>query len=176
MGPSATFRVALADRALARPLDAGRAGRRDRRTSSGRLSEKGKSVSLTRFRESRKGDSEASATGLPAEDHELLLERLRAAGAARLGDPRERVARVRAVAHEPAPDDDAGPTATGPAVHVHDPARVDLGVEDVERRHEVRLGRDREVANRSAHVARPGAGRDARTARARPPASGRRRA
>ena len=61
-----------------------------------------------------------------------------------------------AVADEPAPDDDTGPTAPRPAVHVDDAAGVELGVDLVEDRDEVVAGRNREVADRPVEV--PGGG------------------
>ena len=78
------------------------------------------------------------------------------------GQPRPRASAIRrrasfgvdAVADEPAPDDDAGPAAAGPAVHVHDAAGVELGVDLVERRDEAVARRDREVADRPVDVAR----------------------
>jgi hypothetical protein len=93
-----------------------------------------------------------SVARAPPEDEESLLERLRAADASNLGDPGEGVIRVPAVSNEPRADDDTRPTAAGPAVHVHDASRSDLGVEEVEGRDQVALRGNREVTDRPPHV------------------------
>src|SRR5262245_14313217 len=91
---------------------------------------------------------------LPPEHVDPLLERLRAAESARLGDASERLVRLDAVPDEPAPDDDAGAAAARPAVHVDDAAGVEFGVDLVENADELGARRDREVADRAVHVAR----------------------
>jgi hypothetical protein len=50
------------------------------------------------------------------------------------------------MADEPAPDDDARTAAAGPAVHVDDPSRIQLGIDLVEDGDELFTARDREVA------------------------------
>ena len=98
--------------------------------------------------------------GLPAEHEDPLLERLRASDTARLGYAVERHVRIGSVPNEPAPDDDTGPAAACPAVHVNDPARLELRVDLVERRDEALACRDREVADRQVQV--PSGGRHQR--------------
>ena len=89
---------------------------------------------------------------MPVEDDEALLERLRAACAALLRDPLECLARVEPVPNQPAADDDAGAPAPGPAVDVHEAARVELGVDNVQGGDEIVARRHREVADRPPHV------------------------
>ena len=67
---------------------------------------------------------------------------------ARVRDSPESFLRIDSVADEPAADDDAGPPAAGPAVHVDDAARGQLGVDLVEDRDQRFTSGDREVADR----------------------------
>ncbi len=93
------------------------------------------------------------ATGLPAENEQPLLQRLRTAESAGLGDPRERVLGIEAAPDQPAADNDTGSSAAGPAVHVHEPSGVQLGIDRVQRRDEVVRGGHREVADRHPNMA-----------------------
>jgi hypothetical protein len=97
--------------------------------------------------------SEPLLPHLPAQDKDPLLERLRAPEPARLRDPAERDVRVDPVAHEPAPDRDAGPATARPAVDVDEPPGLELGVDLVERGDEPFAGGDGEVANGKVKVA-----------------------
>jgi hypothetical protein len=60
--------------------------------------------------------------------------------------------RIDSVPDEPGADDDPGPPAPGPAVDVDQASALELVVHLVEQRDEALLGRDREIADRGAHV------------------------
>ena len=86
-------------------------------------------------------------------EHELaLLERLRATEPARVGDSPQGILWIDSVPDEPRAHDDAGPPAAGPAVHVDNAARGQLGVDLVEDLDQLLATGNREVADRSIDV------------------------
>src|SRR6478735_3054640 len=93
--------------------------------------------------------------GLPVEHEEALLDRLRAAEPACLRNQPQRLLRVDSVPDEPRADDDPGAPAAGPAVDVDEAAGRQLVVDLVERRDELCKIGNREVRDRTIHVARP---------------------
>ena len=91
---------------------------------------------------------------VPAEHEQPLLERLRAAEPAGLGDSSKRIGRSHTVPDEPGPDHDTGPSTARPAVDVDEASRPELAVDLVERRDELLPRRDGEVADRHPQMAR----------------------
>ena len=111
---------------------------------------------LTRIRDSLKPAS-------PVEDEHALLEGLWASEPTGVRDPSQGLAGSGPMTDEPGADDDARPPASGPAVDIYEPSRLDLGVDLVQRRDEGIPRRDREVADRPVQIS--GGGRHERGVR-----------
>lgn len=97
----------------------------------------------------------ATLQTLPPIEHEKpLLERLRAAGPAGVGDSSKRLSRRHAVSDEPGADHDTRSSAARPAVDVDETSCSELVVDLVQRRDEELPVRDGEVADRHSQMAR----------------------